>query len=136
MAHVVEKMAGEASVLGLELQHANSGKQLLLEEVTQVRIEGAERAAEIETALENAKTEAHAAREELTMAEDRCATLDSRVVEVQLEASELSRALRTTRQEKQELNAQLEQAAVEITGLEALTAENEADRVQLSILVE
>ena len=114
MARVIEKMTGEVAILELELHGANEAKQQLLNEVTEVRIEGAERAANIEGAVEGvlevlvlvvgnggftvgvvtgaavkcivdcavlpvAKTEAHAAREELTMAEDRCLTLDKRV---------------------------------------------------------
>ena len=50
MARVVEKMTGEAAILELELHEANEAKQQLLNEVTEVRIEGAERAADIEGA--------------------------------------------------------------------------------------
>lgn len=52
MARVVEKMTGEAAILELELHEANEAKQQLLNEVTEVRIEGAERAADIEGAVE------------------------------------------------------------------------------------
>jgi len=124
MARVVEKMTGEAAILELELHEANEAKQQLLNEVTEVRIEGAERAADIEGAVEDAKTEAQAAREEVTMAEDRCLTLDKRVIEIQQQVSELSSTLKATRKEKQDLVVKLDEAALEFGVSESLATEN------------